>query len=261
MIVEKFPQLPSPPQDIIIERWLEYPERLRRVVYQPAPPLIPQPPPKNVHIIWDAPAVSIRREFRNLGIVVANPSQYAAQHGASLVHASQIPPIAPQVRPNSGEALAIESPPRPPRLVGDVQALGLVSRHRNFPAYETPYTSFSAAASPSAASALNFRSFGSGIASAPSFNLFAPLAAVSAAALNSGYLNNGSFESGSAFTSGKFPAYVTHYTPFGSQYANSAAASTILSAAVAASFPGSASFPSDVSSFPVSTLFAAPASF
>ena len=189
MIVEKFPQLPPPPQDIIIERWLEYPERLRRVVYQPAPPLIPQPPPKNVHIVWDAPAVSIHREFRNLGIVVANPSQYAAQHGASLVHASQIPPIAPQVRPNSGEALAIESPPRPPRLVGDVQALALVARHRKFPAYETPYT------------------------------------------------------------------------PFGSQYSNSAAASNVLSAAGAASFPASASFPAAASSFLAPTLSTAPASF
>lgn len=200
---------------------------MRRVVYQPAPPLIPQPPPKNVHIVWDAPAVNIRREFRNLGTVVASPSQYAAQFGASLVHASQIPPVAPQIRPSTGEPLAVESAPRAPRLVGDVQALSLIRRSRQFPAYETPYTPFgsqyasagsapiaAAAASgvasaslPAAASHLNFNSF----ASAPVFNSFSPEAALSGAAAaypafnNTGYFNHGSFGSGSgvgAFASG-----------------------------------------------------------
>ena len=145
VIVEQFPTLPTPPQDVIVERWLEYPERLRRVVYQPAPPLVPAPAPKNLHIIWDTPAVSIHKEFRNLGIVVASPSQYAAQHGASLVHPSQIPAYAQSVRPPNGELLAVESAPKPGRLVGAVHALNLVRQGHaaaRVPAYETPYTPF-----------------------------------------------------------------------------------------------------------------------
>lgn len=126
VIVEKLPQLPTLPQDVIIERWLEFPERLRRVVYEPAAPVLAPAAPRNVHIFWEAPQVSILKEFKNLGIVVANPAQYAAQHGASLLHPTQMPPLAPQLRPGNGEPLAVEAPPKPPRFVGDVQALNLM---------------------------------------------------------------------------------------------------------------------------------------
>ena len=51
VIIERLPQLPQPPQDIIVERWLEYGPRSRRVVFQPAPKLIPAPAPKNVLVI------------------------------------------------------------------------------------------------------------------------------------------------------------------------------------------------------------------
>ena len=128
VIVERLPQLPQPPQDIIVERWLEYAQRTRRVVFQPAPRLIPAPAPKNVIIQWDSPAVALNRQFRNLGVSAASPAQYAATFGASLVHPSAIPALARNVRPANGEVLAAESLPKPVRLVGDVAALSLINR-------------------------------------------------------------------------------------------------------------------------------------
>jgi hypothetical protein len=128
VIVERLPQLPQPPQDIIVERWLEYAPRTRRVVFQPAPRLIPAPAPKNVIIQWDSPAVALNRQFRNLGVSAAHPAQYAATFGASLVHPSAIPALARGVRPANGEVLAAESLPKPVRLVGDVAALSLINR-------------------------------------------------------------------------------------------------------------------------------------
>ena len=48
VVVERLPQLPQPPQDIIVERWLEYGPRTRRVVFEPAPKLVPAPASKNL---------------------------------------------------------------------------------------------------------------------------------------------------------------------------------------------------------------------
>ena len=127
VIIERLPQLPQPPQDIIVERWLEYGPRARRVVFNPAPRLIPAPAPKNVLIQWDSPNVALNRQFRNLGISPANPAQYVAAFGASLVHPSAIPALAQGIKP-VGAVLAAESLPKPVRLVGDVAALSLINR-------------------------------------------------------------------------------------------------------------------------------------
>lgn len=143
LIIERLPQLPAPPADVIIERWLEYPERVRRVIYESAPPVAVAPAPRNLHIVWDQPQVSIKREFKNLGIVVANPAAYASQHGPSLLHSAQIPSVGNQVRPADGQPLACETSLKPPRLVGNLHALRLAQAARsNLPAYETPYTPF-----------------------------------------------------------------------------------------------------------------------
>ena len=128
VITERLPQLPQPPQDIIVERWLEYGPRTRRVVFHPAPKLIPAPAPKNVIIQWDSPAVALNRQFRNLGVAAAHPAQYAARFGASLVESAAIPAISRGIRPDNGLALAAESLPKPVRLVGDVAALSLINR-------------------------------------------------------------------------------------------------------------------------------------
>ena len=153
VIVERLPQLPQPPQDIVVERWLEYAPRTRRVVFQPAPKLIPAPAPKNVLIQWDSPAVALNRQFRNLGISAAHPAQYAATFGASLVHPSAVPALARGIRPANGQRLAAEATPLPVRLVGDVGALRLVKkRSASMPVYAHASMADSAIASGSYAS-------------------------------------------------------------------------------------------------------------
>jgi len=130
VITERLPQLPTPPQDIIVERWLEYGPRTRRVVFHPAPKLIPLPAPRNVVIQWDSPSVALNRQMRNLGVTISHPNQYVAKYGSSLVDPSAIPQIARAVRPENGLVLAENSRPQPVRLVGDVQALKLINRNR-----------------------------------------------------------------------------------------------------------------------------------
>jgi hypothetical protein len=57
---------------VIIERWLPYREQKRRVIFQNVdePLFIKQ---KNVIIQWDTPNIEVRKEFKDLGIVRANP--------------------------------------------------------------------------------------------------------------------------------------------------------------------------------------------
>ena len=200
VVIERLPQLPQPPQDIIVERWLEYGPRARRVVFQPAPRLIPAPAPKNVLIQWDSPNVALNRQFRNLGIAAASPAQYVATFGASLVPASAVPALSRGIRPANGARLAAEHPPHPVRLVGDVAALSLINRARQF----ASTASFSAAPAilHSAAAPAILHS-----AAAPSFSYRAAAPSFSYAA------------SGSALASGSGLAYNSNLVGASNAYA------------------------------------------
>ena len=141
VIVEKLPEMPQPPPDIIVERWLDYPERIRRVIYQPATQNSPPPPVKNVHIIWDTPAVAIQRQYNILDTVTIHPAQYVAQYGPTLVHPSAIPAFVQHVRPQDGQRLAAENYPKSPVYVGNVQALhalNLIYHRQNIFFYGMP---------------------------------------------------------------------------------------------------------------------------
>jgi hypothetical protein len=128
VIVERLPKIPPPPQNIMVERWLGFDERVRRVVFQPAPKLIPAPPPKNVLIQWDSPDVALHRDFKFLGVLSANPDEYRAKYGASLVEESQLPALAVNhFKPPAGEVLGAHYRPKLPKLVGDLQALSLIN--------------------------------------------------------------------------------------------------------------------------------------
>jgi len=193
VVIERLPQLPQPPQDIIVERWLEYGPRARRVVFRPAPRLIPAPAPKNVLIQWDSPNVALNRQFRNLGIAAANPAQYVATFGASLVPASAVPALSRGIRPANGARLAAEHPPHPVRLVGDVAALSLINRARHLAAAPAaiaaaPAFSYRAAAAPAvvaAAPAISYRAAAApaiSYAAAPAISYAAAAPAISYAA-------------------------------------------------------------------------------
>jgi hypothetical protein len=201
VVIERLPQLPQPPQDIIVERWLEYGPRARRVVFRPAPRLIPAPAPKNVLIQWDSPNVALNRQFRNLGIAAASPAQYVAQFGASLVPASAVPALSRGIRPANGARLAAEHPPHPVRLVGDVAALSLINRARHL------------AAGPAVVAAAPAISYRAAAIAAPAISLAAAAPAISYAAAAPSYL------SGSALASGSGLAYNSNLVGASNAYA------------------------------------------
>jgi hypothetical protein len=128
VIVERLPQMPPKPQDIIVERWLGYQRRTRNVNFRPAPALIPAPAPKNVLIQWDSPDVDVRQAFHFLGVQTVCPVAYAAQHGASLADASQLPREVAQFATPAGETLAVNSnSDMIPALTGAVASLRLIN--------------------------------------------------------------------------------------------------------------------------------------
>jgi hypothetical protein len=127
VVVERLPPIPAKPQQIFIERWLPYGQQTQRVVYQPAKPPCVIPDPKNVVIQWESPEVDIRKEFRNLGIINADPQEYVSRYGAALIRSDQLPEIAVQYGNQPGVQLAAtHRAPEHPLLEGDLHALGFI---------------------------------------------------------------------------------------------------------------------------------------
>jgi hypothetical protein len=94
------PPLPPKPQSIIVERWLPYKQQKRRVIYQKAPPVQAPTPQKNLIIQWEGTQARVVKEFRNLGIIKADPNTYVQQYG-------------PQLRPTQGLPDFVKGLPTP----------------------------------------------------------------------------------------------------------------------------------------------------
>lgn len=126
--------LPARPQPIIVERWLAFPEQRRRVVFTRHPePDAYYEKPRNMIIQWEQPQVKITREYRDLGVVRANPEEYLARFGADkLLSASQLPDFVRNIRPPTGLVLASDMPfvHRVPELEGDLFALSMFDLER-----------------------------------------------------------------------------------------------------------------------------------
>lgn len=126
VIVEKLPEMPPKPQDIVIERWLGYKRRTRNVIFHPAQPIEPLPAPKNVLIEWESPDVQIKKEFKFLGIEHTDPVAYVAKFGLNLAEPEQLPEEVNEFKTPDGEILAANSnSDQVPILTGDIQALSL----------------------------------------------------------------------------------------------------------------------------------------
>ena len=69
---------------IIVERWLPYKQQKRRVIYQKAAPAPAPAPQKNLIIQWEGTQARVVKEFRNLGIIKADPNTYVQQYGTQL---------------------------------------------------------------------------------------------------------------------------------------------------------------------------------
>jgi hypothetical protein len=125
--------LPSKPQSVIIERWLPYRDQKRRVIFQrqlEADPVIPRP--RNVIVQWEPPAVVINKQFRDLGVIRANPVEYVERYGATLKVHTELPQFVREIRPPVGVVLAAEYQAASLlELEGDVNALSLINLEAN----------------------------------------------------------------------------------------------------------------------------------
>jgi hypothetical protein len=126
--------LPSKPQSVIIERWLPYNQVKRRVIFQKTNETEPvMVKPRNVIIQWEAPVVQVKKDFKDLGIIRANPAEYVARYGSSLKSSKELPPFVLEIKPPAGIILASdysESFNNVYELEGDVSALKLIDLDR-----------------------------------------------------------------------------------------------------------------------------------
>ncbi|CAF0975998.1 unnamed protein product [Adineta steineri] len=92
VIIEKLPAIPPKPRDIIIERWIPYESSMqkRKIVVERAEEVKPYPPPKNIIIQYERVEPRIIRQFRRLGVTPADPENYTARFGNSLLATSDL---------------------------------------------------------------------------------------------------------------------------------------------------------------------------
>ncbi|RMZ97230.1 hypothetical protein BpHYR1_038506 [Brachionus plicatilis] len=128
VIIERLAPLPSKPQPIIIERWLPYSQPKRRVVHQRRDDNQAfYLKPKNVIVQWQAPEVTVKKDFKYLGIIRANPSEYVNRYGSTLKSAKDMPDFVLEIKPPNGIKLASEDgAEQVHQLEGDVEALKYV---------------------------------------------------------------------------------------------------------------------------------------
>jgi hypothetical protein len=128
VVIERLAPLPSKPQAIMVERWLPYGQSKRKVIFQKntvADPVIAKP--RNIIVQWDVPEVQIKKDFKDLGVIRANPVEYVERYGASLVTHLELPQFVTEIRPPVGVTLAAEFvAPSLIDLEGDVEALRLI---------------------------------------------------------------------------------------------------------------------------------------
>jgi hypothetical protein len=132
VIIERLAPLPIKPQSVIIERWLPYNDNLkRRVVYQRPPPDPVVIKPRNVIIQWEIPKVSIRKDYKYLGVVRANPVEYARKYSSQLKSFEELPEIVKDIKNPEGIVLAADYKYNAlHELEGDVDALKLIDLDR-----------------------------------------------------------------------------------------------------------------------------------
>jgi hypothetical protein len=132
VVIERLAPLPSKPQSVIIERWLPYNDKLkRRVIFQKAPidPVIAKP--RNIIVQWEAPEVLVKKDFKYLGTIRANPVDYVQRYGSLLKTSQELPQFVLDIKPPNGVVLASEYTYKTVHeLEGDIDALRLVDLER-----------------------------------------------------------------------------------------------------------------------------------
>jgi uncharacterized membrane protein YgcG len=132
VVIERLAPLPSKPQSVLVERWLPYAQTKRRVIFQRSnerDAVVVKP--RNVIVQWEAPQVVIKKEFKYLGVIRANPVEYVQRYGATLKIARDLPDFVLDIKTPDGLVLAADYQYNAVHeLEGDVRALGFVDLDR-----------------------------------------------------------------------------------------------------------------------------------
>lgn len=132
VVIERLAPLPSKPQSVLVERWLPYSQVKRRVIFQRSnqqDAVVVKP--RNVIVQWEAPQVVIKKEFKYLGVIRANPVEYVQRYGATLKVARELPDFVLDIKTPDGLVLAADYQYNSVHeLEGDVRALGFVDLDR-----------------------------------------------------------------------------------------------------------------------------------
>ena len=108
VIIERLPQLPPKPPNILIERWLPYKQMKRRVIYQTAPEYT-QPvyvKPRNIIVQWETPDISVKKTYKHLDVIKADPVEYVKCYGNTLYNSNDLPEFVRQIKTPRGIVLA-----------------------------------------------------------------------------------------------------------------------------------------------------------
>ena len=125
VVVEKLPDVPAKPQNILIEKWLPYGPQKRRVVFERS--CVPPPQnPRNLIIEWQQCQPQVEQVCKDLGVVDADPEEYRRQYGTELKQASELPNLC---QDDSCQAPAVQEGVL--ELEGDVDALRRVDLEKN----------------------------------------------------------------------------------------------------------------------------------
>jgi len=107
VVIERMAPIPSKPQSVLIERWMPYAQVKRKVIFQAAPPDPVMVSPRNIIVQWEAPEVCVKKDIRHLGIICANPCDYAARYGSSMKKPCELPKFVLDIQPQCGVELAV----------------------------------------------------------------------------------------------------------------------------------------------------------
>lgn len=125
VIIERLAPQPAPPPPILVERWLSYPVQQRRVIFRGAKERI-FPKQKNLIIQWDSPQFTVTREYRDLGVVRANPSDFSSRYGSEIKQFYELPDYVRYLQKPHGLVLSADMGETRCELVGDLYALSLI---------------------------------------------------------------------------------------------------------------------------------------
>ena len=85
---------------------------------------------RNTIIQWHSSAPIIKKNIKYLGVVRADPNEYASKYGATLKRTHEMPSYVAELDNNNGYQKYVSEQGKPYQLEGDLEALRLVDLER-----------------------------------------------------------------------------------------------------------------------------------